>query len=476
MKKLILLLSSAAVIFSAAGQGLNGEKNEKEYKMQNVMDYGAKGDGVTVDTQAIQAAVDAGGMVYFPPGTYLAGSIYLKSHGGLHIAQGAVLKMNPDLEDYNKPDFTPWNWECPSEYSHGKHLLIAVDQEDITLCGGGVIHGNDRAFMDTANPIKEYMVGIWNVKPCGKPGQMLYFNFSKNIRIEDLELRNSSYWHCYLHGCNDVMIRNVRVRGDHNVNTNDGFDIDCCKNVIVSDCDIDTADDAIAIRGSSLSLKDRAQPCENVVVSNCILSASYAAAVRVGVGNGEIRNCMLSNILVPHAGTAILIQSRYSEASTGTSIENITFHNWKILDTTKFMKIAHETFVPQKANTKPIRDLVFSDMDVRGKRTVFIHGNGTAPFGNFTFRNIRMTYDGCGPHPDIDPGTGWWGNLSTDSVFEISNAKDVEFDHVKVFLSHPGWKHFIAAADPEEIHLNRVSAPMEPLVRLVPSKGTSGTK
>ena len=73
--------------------------------MRNVKDYGAKGDGITKDTGAIQKAIDEGGIVCFPPGIYLTGTLYLKSNGGLHLETGAVLLASPDSEDYNQDDF-----------------------------------------------------------------------------------------------------------------------------------------------------------------------------------------------------------------------------------------------------------------------------------------------------------------------------------------------------------------------------------
>ena len=460
----VIVFSAGLWHFCMAAEGPSvpgrGVKMVQSEMMRNVLNYGAKGDGKTKDTAAIQAAVNAGGMVYFPPGTYLSGSIYLKSHSGLHLAPGAVLLMSPDMEDFNKADFVPWNYKTPSEYSQGKHLLIAVEKEDITICGGGTIHGNDMAFMNPDDPIKELMVGIYNVKPCGKPGQMLYFCLSRNITIRDVNIEHSSYWHCFLHGCTDVLISKVRIRGDHKVNTNDGIDIDCCKNVIVSECIIDTADDAIAIRGNSKRLQDRAQKCENILVSNCILNASYACAVRVGVGDGEIRNCILDNIIVPYAGTAILIQSRYSEASKGTSIQDISFSRWKVLDSKRPLKIVHETFKAKDPNRKPIEGLTFSDMDLCGKRTIFIQGNGVGPFGNFTFRNIAMKYAGCGTHPEVDPLTGWFGHFSTDSVFEIRNARDVELNNIKISLSGSGWNQVLNTQNVPGMLITHIYAPI----------------
>ena len=105
----------------------------------DVKEFGAVGDGVTKDTQAIQAALDAGGLVFFPPGTYLSGTLHLRSGGGLLLSPGATLLASPDPEDYNKDDFCPQNRVFQTEIVSGRHLIAAVEVKDIAICGGGRI-------------------------------------------------------------------------------------------------------------------------------------------------------------------------------------------------------------------------------------------------------------------------------------------------------------------------------------------------
>jgi len=176
----------------------------------------------------------------------------------------------------------------------------------------------------------------------------------------------------------------------------------------------------------------------------------------VGVGDGEIRNCSLDHILVPHAGIGILLQSRYSESSTGVSIHDISFSRWNILHSTRPFKICHETFKAVSPNQKPIANISFSDIVACGERTVFIQGNGIGEFGKFIFHNITLNYAGCGKHPEIDPNTGWWGKISTDAVFEVMHTASLDFEHIAVHLSHPGWHYLVRHSHTENLTMEKI--------------------
>ena len=125
----------------------------------NVRDYGAKGDGATKDTAAIQRAIDdanaaGGGEVLLPKGTYLCGSVFLKSGVDFHLAEGATLKGSPDPADYNALDVAPQNWGRlgSGDNVSGGHLLLCIEQQNVTLRGPGKIDGSESQD-DTDDPV-----------------------------------------------------------------------------------------------------------------------------------------------------------------------------------------------------------------------------------------------------------------------------------------------------------------------------------
>ena len=180
-------------IFAAFAAMLSGAANATPL---NVIDFGAKGDGATKDTAAIQRAIDAantagGGEVLLPKGVYLSGSVFLKSGVDFHLADGAVLKGSPDPADYNALDIAPQNWGRlgSGDNISGGHLVLCVEQENVTLRGPGKIDGNVGAFLkmpDGSHPPTKLEIP-W------RPAQMIWFVESRNIAIRDIEIADAPY-------------------------------------------------------------------------------------------------------------------------------------------------------------------------------------------------------------------------------------------------------------------------------------------
>ena len=315
MRRIGLVALLAAVHLAIGGQAAESGRN--------VRDYGAVGDGVADDTAAVQRAIDAGGTVRFPAGTYLIGSVYLKSDGGLQLDEGAVLKAQPD------PFLWPVRSICREKESFVRdfftsaHLICASGVTNVFI-RGGTIDGNWRAFhKETLHPAcggrRMRDAKYW------RPAQMVWFCESADIVVENVRFRESAFWNLFLHGCSRAKLSKLDIESSEFVGEDDGIDIDCCRSVDVSDCRIRVGDDGIAVRANKRGLSDP-QPTEDVRVRNCRVLSHYAHALRIGVGDGEIRNVSFSDIDVDGTRGAVWVCSQYS-AGPGVQIHDIRFDN-----------------------------------------------------------------------------------------------------------------------------------------------------
>lgn len=220
-------------------------------KICSARGHGATGDGVTLDTAAIQAAIDecagTGGVTVVEPGTYYTGTIFLKSNMTFRIQEGARILGSTEQADYD-----------------GETLVAIRDAENVTVEGPGIIDGNGPTWW------------FWHMIDTSgyRPERMLQPRNSKNLVFRNLWLQDSAGWHFHLLACDDVLIDNVTVRtlvAKTSLSPNtDGIDIDACRNVEVKNCDIETGDDAIVLKNG---YAEWARESYNIWVHDCTVAA-----------------------------------------------------------------------------------------------------------------------------------------------------------------------------------------------------------
>jgi len=271
-----------------------------------VTSYGAVGDGVTLNTTAIQKAIDAcagtgGGRVLIGPGTFLSGTLVMRSHVELHLEQGATLLGSADPGDY--PEMTtPYRFYGDEWVKQS--LIFAYMQEDIALTGAGVIDGQGAAFqVSTKKKPDRYR---------NRP-YLIRFTRCRRVNVTGLTLQNSAMWMQHYLACDDVNILGVTVFNHCNKN-NDMIDIDGCRNVRIEDCTGDTDDDGLTLKSTS------GRACENVSISNCTLS-SHCNAVKLGTeSTGGFKNISIRNCVIKPSAMKKVIYG-LPEGISGISLE-----------------------------------------------------------------------------------------------------------------------------------------------------------
>ena len=358
----------------------------------SVKDCGAVGDGVTLDTKAIQTAIDSvaalgGGVVEVPAGVYLTGSIWLRDNINLHLNPGAVIKGSPDLKDYCDENCCSQN-EAEikgGDYISGGHLIMGVGVRNVSITGPGRIDGNSDAFLLDENGKR------WSKKSKipGRPGQMIWFVDSQDIRVKDVEIADSPYWSLFILNCDRVWVDGCYVhtrRKDYHTFNGDGIDIDRCRYVTISNCRIDTSDDCITLRASAAHKLADPHDCEWVTVTNCNLSSS-CNAIRLGVGEGNIHDAVCSNLTISDTKQAFNIVAAYVRGNRGTDIYGIRFNNIRV-QANELVRIHH-----MHSPAATIKDIVFDGICGSVKYTSKLWAKQAAPFTNIVFRNVDVPTD-----------------------------------------------------------------------------------
>ncbi len=278
----------------------------------NVKQFGAAGDGVTLDTRSIQNAIDiahenGGGMVEISAGTYKIGTLILKDNINLHLQSGAILMGSPDYNDYTE---IIHKFDSRTNGLYAKYFMIFAEEvKNISITGTGTIHGNGLEHFQDTKPqnLRPFMIRLVNCQ---------------SITIRDVSLLESANWTLHLLGCKDVNIDGIVIETTAEGNR-DGLDIDACQRVTVSNCRIHTTDDAIVMKATCDVL------CQDIAITNCMLR-SGGSAIKTGTeSNGGFKNITVSNCVIKdiekHAGIELMTVD--GGTMQNIAIENITMDN-----------------------------------------------------------------------------------------------------------------------------------------------------
>ncbi len=309
LSRLLLLgCLGSALPLSATGSA------ERQALVHDVRDYGARGDGTTLDSAAINLAIEAaaaagGGSVVVPAGRYRCGTVTLRSHVTLRLEAGAVLVGSTELSDYPEAapptptdtvEFRRLLPVYPTRFEYGRHSLIqAIGLENVAIEGRGVIDGSgDHPNFSKAELIRR---GLTRQEAHSRRPYGLSFIQCRNVRVSGISFRNLAFWAQDYLDCEDVLVDGITVDSPALDRNNDGIDIDGSRRVRVVNSSFNTGDDAICLKASY-------RDCEDIVISNNVIS-SLVNGIKMGTAsNGGFKNIALSNIVMHEAGAAFFIR------------------------------------------------------------------------------------------------------------------------------------------------------------------------
>lgn len=325
---------------------------DKEF---DIADYGAIGDGITLNTEAINRAISAcneagGGKVIVPEGNFLTGAIYLKSNVNLFLSENAVLSFSTNPKDYLPLVKTRWEGIDLMNYSP---LIYSLNEENIAVTGKGILDGmaselnwwpwkgreeygwkegmpsqadsNCRPLLFEYDrkgvPVEERQFGDGGfLRP-----QFINFNQCKNILLEDFTIKNAPFWVIHPLFCDNLIVRGLNIIS-HGTN-NDGCDPESCTNVLIEDCYFDNGDDCIAIKsGRNYDGRKWNKPTENVIIRNCKMADGHGGVVIGSEISGGCRNVFVDSCEMssPNLDRAIRIKTN---SNRGGITENIYVQN-----------------------------------------------------------------------------------------------------------------------------------------------------
>lgn len=483
------LLALASVQDHASAQRRAAARAQpNDAAVYSVRAYGARGDGKTLDSGAVNRAIEAaaamgGGTVHFPAGTYLCFSIRLKSNVALHLEHGAtILAADPEKDKggYDQPEPNEWDMYQDFGHSHWQNSLIwGINVENVSITGPGLIDGRGLTRRSprprrplqagdtpttlgggqpTARPVAPLGEDLPHSAMAGLGNKAISLKLSRNVTLRDFSILNGGHFALLATGVDNLTIDNLKVDTNR-----DGFDIDSCRNVRISNCSVNSPNDDAIVLKSSYGL-GFARATENVTITNCFVSGYDIGSLLDGTykrnvteapdkdgptgrlkfgteSNGGFKNITISNVVFDHCRGLAL------ETVDGGPLEDVTISNITMRDVVTapiFLRLGARMRGPAGAQPSVLRRVQISDVVVYNadpRYASIIAGLPGRPVEDVRLSNIRILYRGGGtraqaalepPEKETSyPEPSMFGELPAYGFF-IRHARGVELSNVEV--------------------------------------------
>lgn len=474
----------------------------------NIKSFGALGDGKTLDTDAINKAIEAasangGGTVFFPAGTFLSFSIHLKSNITLYLDNGAtILAADPAIHKGKYDGFEPNEFDMYQDFGHShwkNSLMWGIGIENFAIIGQGKIDGKGlskkspgpqrpRTEGETPTSMKNNVSPLGETSPLkemeGLGTKAIALKLSKNITLKDFTIFQGGHFAVLATGVDNLTIDNLRVDTNR-----DGFDIDSCRNVRISNSYVNTPnDDAIVLKSSYALGFNRAT--ENVTITNSQVSGFDLGTMIDGTfkttqefapdkdrvtgrlkfgteSNGGFKNITISNINFVHCrGLAI-------ETVDGGFIEDVSITNITMRDITTapiFIRLGKRQRAPEGTQVAKIKRIIIDNVvvsDAHSEYASIIAGLAESPIEDVRLSNIRIHYKGGGTKEDATreppeneknyPEPSMFGTIPAYG-FYIRRARGITFDNVEVSFEKDDARPAFLLDDVKNIEFFRTNA------------------
>lgn len=367
-----------------------------------ITDFGAVADGSTVNTKAIQSAIDkcatsGGCTIVVPKGTFLSGAIFLKQGVNLSVEKDGVLKGTTNIDDY---PIINTRWEGVEE-PWTSAFINADGLTDLEISGEGTIDGSGEEWVQK-NPMRRPPPGAQAAAPPPPPppGQrrgrprLIGIQNSKRVHVAGLNLHNQAVWCLFLLYSEDVVAENLKITAEHNIPSSDGIDIDSSKRVRVNNVYIDVNDDCISIKSGKDADGLRVnRPAEDIVIENSHFAYGHGGVAMGSETSGGIRNVEVRNC-VSDSGNWAPIRFK-TQPSRGGVVENITYRDMKLHETRQAFEFNLEwRMVPPIAPPAKVLPIVrnVNIINVSGdvQSVGVIHGLAGSPIRDIHFVNCQI--------------------------------------------------------------------------------------